>query len=77
MRIRFLKSPTGAYKLGYDAGDVIDYPEAQCLEMIETGFAEAVDQPIKSLEQIKAELTTKGISFHPNAGRKKLEELNA
>jgi hypothetical protein len=77
MRIRFLKSPTGAYKLGYDAGDVVDLPEAQCMEMIDTGFAEAVDQPTKSIEQIKSELVVKGIPFHPNAGRKKLEELNA
>lgn len=63
--------------MGYDAGDVIDFPEAQCLEMIESGFAEAVDQPEKSIEQLKAELTIKGIKFHPSAGRKRLEELNA
>jgi hypothetical protein len=77
VRIRFLKSPTGAYKLGYDAGDVIDFPEAQCMEMIATGFAEAVDQPEKSIEQIKAELTMKGIAFAANATRRKLEALNA
>ena len=77
MRIQFTKSPTGLCILGYDAGDIVDLPEVQAFEIVEAGFAHYVDQPEKSIEQIKMELTVKGIEFPANATKKTLEKLNA
>jgi hypothetical protein len=38
MKIRFIKSP-GAFNLAYHSGESGEFPEAQALELIESGFA--------------------------------------
>lgn len=42
IKIKFLKSPTGAYKLGYNKDDVASFPENQATELVENKFAEFV-----------------------------------
>lgn len=40
--VRFLLSPTGRFKLAYNAGDVASFNAEQAEEMIELGYAEEV-----------------------------------
>ena len=49
LKITFIKSPTGAYKLAYSAGDTVEMEEIKAREMMETKFAvPAIDKtPIK------------------------------
>lgn len=42
VKVRFIKSPTGAYGLGYNVDDVHEFDSKQAEEMIETGHAEKV-----------------------------------
>jgi len=39
LKITFIKSPTGAFKLAYSAGDTVELDELQAREMMETNFA--------------------------------------
>lgn len=40
MKVKFVKSPTGKYSLGYSAGHIADINDKeQAKEMIESGFA--------------------------------------
>lgn len=41
-KVRFLKSPTGAFKLAYNVGDITALPVEQAELLIESGYAEAV-----------------------------------
>ena len=40
--IRFTKSPTGTYNLGYNIGDEVDFDAKQAAELVENDFAELV-----------------------------------
>lgn len=40
VKVKFLKSPTGLYGLGYNIGDKASVDSNQADEMIETGYAE-------------------------------------
>lgn len=42
LKIRFIKSPTGQFRLAYFIGDEVEYPMAFAAELIELGYAEAV-----------------------------------
>jgi hypothetical protein len=42
IEIKFLKSPTGAYNLAYNAGDVGSVEKELAEKLIESGFAQAV-----------------------------------
>jgi hypothetical protein len=44
-KVKFLKSPTGAYKLAYNVGDIAQVEKAQADLLIKEGFAEAVKTP--------------------------------
>lgn len=39
MKIQFTKSPTGAYGLAYNAGDMAELEEKQAKELMEKGYA--------------------------------------
>jgi hypothetical protein len=39
--IKFIKSPTGRFNLAYNAEDVVDFPQNQAVELIESGYAVA------------------------------------
>lgn len=41
-KIKFLKSPTGEYKLAYNTGDSASLPESQANTLVEDKFAEFV-----------------------------------
>lgn len=47
MTVRILKDPVGMYRLCYEVGEVIDLPDAQARELIETGHAEMVATEFK------------------------------
>lgn len=72
MRVRFTKSPTGLFNLGYSAGDVADLPSVQAMEIVDADFAVVVEQPEYSIEQMKAELTARNIKFPKNASKEEL-----
>ena len=38
-KVKFLKSPTGAYKLGYNIGDKASLPSDQAAELVENKIA--------------------------------------
>lgn len=42
VEVKFLKSPTGAYNLAYNAGDVGSVEKELAEKLIESGFAQAV-----------------------------------
>ena len=42
MKIKFIKSPTGLFKLSYNAGDIGDIDKKLAEECISAGYAEAV-----------------------------------
>lgn len=42
LKIRFIKSPTGQFRLAYFIGDEVEFPMAFAAELIELGYAEAV-----------------------------------
>ena len=42
-KVKFILSPTGVCKLGYNIGDIADLPISLATELIESKFAEAVD----------------------------------
>jgi hypothetical protein len=48
MAIKFTKSPTGEFKLGYNVGDEVSLPAALEKELLEKGFAIPVEDPKKS-----------------------------
>ena len=48
MRIRILKNPIGLYRLAYEVGEVIDLPDAQARELINTKHAEATKDQVQS-----------------------------
>lgn len=48
MKVRILKNPIGLYRLSYEVGEVVDLPDAQAKEMIETKHAEATKEPVKT-----------------------------
>lgn len=47
MKITFIKSPTGAFKLAYNVGDTIEMEEGKARELMEANFA----IPAKSQER--------------------------
>ena len=47
MKIKFIKSPTGKYKLGYSVGSVGDVEDALAKKCIEDGYAVEVKVPTK------------------------------
>jgi hypothetical protein len=55
-RVRFIQSPTGAYKLGYNIGDVADLDSSLCVELIEKGFAEPVETRKRTSKKKKPEV---------------------
>lgn len=42
LKIKFLLSPTGKFGLGYNVGEVGEFPEAQATELIKAKYAEKV-----------------------------------
>lgn len=46
MKVQFTKSPTGKYLLGYSVGDITEIDNDVAEEMIESGFAIAVEQDL-------------------------------
>ncbi len=50
MKVRFIKDPCGLYNLCYEVGEEINLPDAQGLEVIETGHAEPVEIHIEEVE---------------------------
>lgn len=44
-KVRFTKSPTGAFNLGYHVGDVAELEPKQAAELIEAGYAVEEDAP--------------------------------
>ena len=42
IKVLFLKSPTGKYKLAYSKGDIVTLPVALAAELIEAKYAEKV-----------------------------------
>lgn len=50
MRVRFIKDPTGKYNLCYEIGEEIDLPETQAKELIEDGYAVAVEYELPKPE---------------------------
>jgi hypothetical protein len=51
IKITFIKSPTGAFKLGYSAGDTIEIEEVLARELMETNFAVPAKTTGKASEQ--------------------------
>ena len=47
MKIKFIKSPTGKYKLGYSVGSVGEVENAIAKKCIDDGYAVEVKAPIK------------------------------
>ncbi|WP_435263018.1 hypothetical protein [Tenacibaculum sp. nBUS_03] len=43
IKVKFLLSPTGLFKLSYNIGNIVDLPESLALELIETKYAEKVE----------------------------------
>ena len=43
MRVKILKDLVGMYRLCYEPGEEIDLPEAQAIELIETGHATPIE----------------------------------
>lgn len=41
-KIEFIKSPTGAFKLGYSIGDIEEFDNKQAQILIEAGYAKKV-----------------------------------
>ncbi len=46
MKVKILKDPAGLYNLAYVVGEVVDLPELQAEELIETGYAEKTKEAI-------------------------------
>lgn len=46
MKVKILKDPTGLYNLSYVVGEVINLPDLQAKELIETGHAEETKESI-------------------------------
>lgn len=46
MRIEITKDPVGLYNLAYVIGEVINLPDMQAKELIETGHAVATTKPV-------------------------------
>lgn len=46
MRVKILKDPIGLYNLVYEIGQVVDLPDSQAGELIETGHAEKTKEPL-------------------------------
>lgn len=69
MKIQFIESPTGAFKLAYDAGMIANIPEKLAAELIEKGFA--VKAPVKK-RATKAETSEKRdkVSGNNRAGQR-------
>lgn len=44
MRVQFIQSPTGEFKLAYDAGMYAELPEPLAAKLIDKGFAVEVPQ---------------------------------
>lgn len=42
LKVKFLLSPCGKFKLGYNIGEVASFPALQAEELIEAGYAELV-----------------------------------
>jgi hypothetical protein len=47
MKVKFLKSPTGALKMGYHIGDVAVFTAKVGAELVRDGFAEEIKEPKK------------------------------
>ncbi|MFA6260389.1 MAG: hypothetical protein WC760_02905 [Bacteroidia bacterium] len=47
-KIKFIKDPTGVYRLGHFVGEVADYPQAQAEVMVSSGHAEYVNEESKA-----------------------------
>lgn len=45
MKVRFLKSPTGRFALGYHAGEVGEIPASLVDQAIKEGYIEKVSEP--------------------------------
>ena len=72
MRIQFIESPTGAYKLAYDAGMYADLPDELAKELIEKNYAKAVkpDERILKSETAETRATVSGNNRTSKRGRK-------
>lgn len=52
MKIQFVKSPVGAFLLGYAENEVVELEEKLAAELIESGFAvEVIDEPTEITEE--------------------------
>lgn len=51
MKIKFLKSPTGKFKLAYNAGDVAEVDNKLAAQCVEAGYAEEVKQASKKFNK--------------------------
>lgn len=61
IKVRFLASPTGKYKLGYNEGEVANIPKALAEEIVDNGDGEIVaKRVVKKPAQPKTETTKKG-----------------
>lgn len=52
MKIKFLKSPTGVFNLGYFPGDVCDMDDERAKLLVEGKFAE-VESPVKDEPEVE------------------------
>jgi len=48
MEIQFIKSPIGAFGLGYHVSEIAEINEQQANELIELGFAVKIEKAVKS-----------------------------
>lgn len=49
MVIKFKKNPVGMFQLSYEIGEVIDFPDSQAIELIESGYADkSIEKPTNS-----------------------------
>ena len=57
MKVRFVKSPTAEYALGYFVGDIADLEEKQACTLIEAGIA-VLTSKIETATEPQAEVAT-------------------
>ena len=74
VKIKFIKSPIGAYKLAYRVGAEASFPEHQADLLISEGFAELVEKETfeieQAIEEMEVEIPEKKIAVKKATKRK-------
>lgn len=52
IKVKFIKSPTGVYKLAYCPGEIAEFPALQAKELLDGGFVEFLSAPTTN-EEVK------------------------